>query len=251
MTITNPIWPTRFAQRGRDTIEIQPTRKNRLIKTPIASFTLLKLNLLSTNFQHIFSPTYDKSRTLLPIVLVSFHMKNILRTFFKDLIGPRPIFLKKYMLPLLFLFFLWGLFSSVVSFNKSLPDLRKISGKVEDIFKRKEVAGYGRNVYYPLYIKLENNEGLFRIKDSFSSAHNELLLQIEVGDTVHIYIRHEEESKFLWGRTNDVFQLDKETVLFSLDEVSESQYEQIFWNIAFLVCIPIVYILISKKYPNN
>jgi len=155
------------------------------------------------------------------------------------------------MLPLLFLFFLWGLFSSVVSFNKSLPDLRKISGKVEDIFKRKEVAGYGRNVYYPLYIKLENNEGLFRIKDSFSSAHNELLLQIEVGDTVHIYIRHEEESKFLWGRTNDVFQLDKETVLFSLDEVSESQYEQIFWNIAFLVCIPIVYILISKKYPNN
>ncbi|MFT6747873.1 MAG: hypothetical protein ACJAZ2_002230 [Glaciecola sp.] len=176
-------------------------------------------------------------------------MADFLKTFIKDLSGPGPIVLKKYVLPPLFLFFVWGLTSSIIILNKNLSDLNKTSGTVEDYFIRREVAGRG-NVTHPLYIKLIEHKSLYRIKDSYSSIHDELMSQIVRGDSLHIYTLNEQEAEALWGKTHDVFQLENDTVLFSLEKVTEAQYNQIYFNIAFLLLTPLTYLLILKKYPN-
>ena len=168
-------------------------------------------------------------------------MISRLKIFWDDL--PRLSrwrFFCKYFLPLLSLFFLWGVIGDLSLLTLKTKSLIAHKGQVFDIGVRLE-RGYKGHKYYPLKMvllnqsmpiktKLKRTSDLFRtfrLKDNFAWQFPYIENAIHPGDTITVYTRKKWQVLVGMGQQDDIYQIEKNVqILFPIEDMIEYQRSQ-------------------------
>jgi len=164
-----------------------------------------------------------------------------LKKFWDDLSRlSRWRFFCKYILPLLSLFFLWGVIGHLSLLALKTKSLIAHKGQVIDIGVRLE-RGYRGHKYYPLKMvllnqsmpiktKLKRTSDLFRtfrLKDNFGWQFTYIENAIHPGDTITVYTRKKWQTLVGMGKQDDIYQIEKNAqILFPIEDMIEYQRSQ-------------------------
>jgi len=135
--------------------------------------------------------------------------------------GDRKLFFGSYILPLAGLLFTWGLFGHLYMSNLHKDDLKEINGAIEwiGIVPETSISRSGTK-YHPLKIQLQGESDMYRLHDNFKYDFKRLEDNLRVGDNVRLYRRTNIQSFISWGRTNDIFVIEKDnTIIFGLEKM--------------------------------
>jgi hypothetical protein len=149
----------------------------------------------------------------------------IFRKVWRDLMDlSRGEFAVKYILPFIAAFMTYATIGSFCMAGLSTSSLEKQTGKVVDM----QVAALqgARNTYNPLWIRLDNYKDDFRLMESYSSSFKQLQSEIKAGDEITIFHRNTFLTILGFGKTYDVFQVDKgDKELFSIKTVRNHYFK--------------------------
>ena len=173
-------------------------------------------------------------------------MTNWLKILWKDMSETsKPIFFQKYVLPSLALFFTWGIVAHLMLMQLDINSLQKNTEEVSNIIIRTE---RGKYTHCPLFIELNNNENEFRIPDSYKDHFTTLQQKILIGDAVTIYTRNKWQTILMWGKLNDIYQIDKNgETLFRLSTVIAEKKSQAKIFTIFSLILWTWYIMFRRK----
>jgi len=155
-------------------------------------------------------------------------MTNWLKTLWKDLGNlPKGEFFHKYVLPVVAVFFSWGLAGHILLINLDKNSLVANKGQVTDIAVRFEQGTRASYKYYPLKIGLTNCSEDFRLPDTYKRDFPFLQEKILVGDTITLFTRHQWQTILGWGKQIDIYQIDKDgKTLFDISKVINEKKNQ-------------------------
>jgi hypothetical protein len=153
-------------------------------------------------------------------------MMNWLKTLWNDL-GDNKLFLNKYIVPGLAIFFTWGIVGHLMLISLDTASLVKNTGQVTDIAVKLEQGTKRKYKYYPLKIGLKNFSEEFRLSDMYKEDFPDLKQKIKIGDTVTLFTRHKWQTILGWGKQIDIYQIDKGgRTLFDISKVITEKKSQ-------------------------
>jgi hypothetical protein len=166
--------------------------------------------------------------------------------------GDGKLFFGTYILPLAGLFFTWGFFGHLYMSNLGKNDLKEINGTIEWIGSVTETSiSRSGAKYHPLKIELQGQSGTYRLHDNFKYDFKRIQDNLRVGDNVRLYRRTKFQSIISWGKTNDIFVIEKDnTIIFGLEKMIAFKKEQMDTFAGFsMICwtLYILYIYDKKR----
>lgn len=148
-------------------------------------------------------------------------------------------FLIRFIVPTAGIFFSWGFLGHLYMTNLQLTDLTPVEGRITyiDIVPEKSMSRSG-GTYHPLMIQLNTGPELYRLHEEFKFRFDELLNQVQEGDVVTLYKRNRILAFLTWGRKNDIFQIDSNSVtLFKLEWMRNYKKNQmVIFGILAAIC---------------
>lgn len=119
-------------------------------------------------------------------------------------------FLLTHILPAAGLFFTWGFLGHLYMTNLDKDDLKEIRGKIEWIGTVTESsASRSMAKYHPLKIQLQESPDMYRLNDYFKLDFKRIQDSLRVGDEIKVYRRSGLQAFISWGKTNDIFIIQK------------------------------------------
>ena len=153
-------------------------------------------------------------------------MANWLKTLWNDL-GDKKLFLNKYVIPGLAIFFTWGIVGHLMLISLDTRSLVKNTGYVVDIAIKFEQGTKRQYKYYPLKINLKGFKEEFRLSDTYKNDFADLQQKILISDTITLYSRHQWQTILGWGKRIDIYQIDKQgQILFDISKVINEKKSQ-------------------------
>ncbi len=146
-------------------------------------------------------------------------------------------FFYKYVLPSLFIFFLWGFIGHQILIIFGEKNLVANSGIIKEIGVKFEQGTRERYKYYPLKIRLDNNIE-YRLQDLNEELFPEVLNKISAGDYITIYTRENWLSILSWGNNIDFYKIEKnnkEILSFSSTTKSKKSQANIFGTFSLIL----------------
>ena len=165
-------------------------------------------------------------------------MTNGLKKFWKELTNlRREEFGMKYIVPVIAAFITFGTIGSYCMTKLDIDDLEKQTGQVNYITVR-FLQGLKPNYkYHPLWIQLDNYEDEFRLMDTYSKEFQRLQSEIKIGDEITIYHRNQFLTVLGFGKTYDIFQINKgDQIILSID-IIKANYKHSVWMMGILAIV--------------
>jgi hypothetical protein len=148
-------------------------------------------------------------------------MTNLIKKLWNDTQNlTKAQFLGKYLLPMVAIFFTWGMVGQIlfISIYPNLPN--KIAGKVTSIAVQFEQGTERQYKYYPLKIGLAKHPQEFRLPEIYKSDFPSLLETIKIGDTITLHSGYKWQTILFWGEQTDIYQIDKNgKTLFGISKI--------------------------------
>lgn len=153
-------------------------------------------------------------------------MRNWLKTLWSDF-GDKELFLYKYLIPGLAIFFTWGIVGHLMLISLDTSSLVKNTGRVTEITIKFEQGTKRHYKYYPLKISLSDFNEEFRLPDTYKDDFVDLQQKILIGDTIILYTRHQWQTILGWGKRIDIYHIDKDGhTLFDISKVINEKKSQ-------------------------
>jgi hypothetical protein len=180
---------------------------------------------------------------------------TIFKRFGSDLINlPRFHFGCKYVFPAAAFFLTWGCLGNFYQTRLDKSQLVANVGVVDNIDVAFEQGMKSSYKYYPLLISLKNSSDNFRLRDKFGDWFPFLRDSIHIGDTITIYTRTKFQTIIGWGKTNDIYLIEKgNELIFPASIVRDYNAGQakLLLVLALLFWTPFVLYKLKVIYPNK
>jgi hypothetical protein len=151
-------------------------------------------------------------------------MTNGLKTFWKDITNlSKADFGIKYLIPAIAAFMTFGTFGNFCMIKLDTDNLAKQTGPVNSIQVRFLQGLKPSYKYHPLWIQLDNYPDEFRLMDTYSKEFERLQSEIKVGDEITVYYRNAFLTVLGFGKTYDIFQINKgDKIVLSMDVIKDN-----------------------------
>lgn len=155
-------------------------------------------------------------------------MTNLIKRLYNDTQNlTKAQFLGKYLLPLVAIFFTWGIVGQILFVSLCPSLLIKNTGEVTTIAIQFEQGADKQYKYYPLKIGLTKYPQEFRLPEIYKIDFPSLLQTIKIGDTITLYTGNKWETILDWGQI-DIYQIDKNgKTLFDISKIKATKKSDI------------------------